>query len=70
MLRLGTLGGLAIPEAAGNERVLPGGGVGQAEHQGQVQRVRPRGQRFVEYPVAADALDAHARRAPAPEPPP
>jgi hypothetical protein len=39
------------------------------EHQGQVQRVRPRGPRFVEHPVAADALDAHARRAPGPEPP-
>jgi hypothetical protein len=36
---------------------------------GQVQRVRPRGQRFVEHPVAADAPDAHASRAPAPEPP-
>jgi hypothetical protein len=39
------------------------------EHQGQVQRVRPRGPRFVEHSVAADALDAHARRAPGPEPP-
>src|SRR6202022_3893180 len=37
-----------------------GRGVGQAEHQGQVQRVRPRGQRFVEHPVTADALDADA----------
>jgi hypothetical protein len=36
---------------------------------GQVQRVRPHGQRFVEHPVAADAPDAHASRAPAPEPP-
>jgi hypothetical protein len=40
-----------------------------AEDQGQVQRVGAGGQRFVEHPVAADALDAHARRAPGPEPP-
>jgi hypothetical protein len=39
------------------------------EHQGQVQPVRPRGPRFAEHPVATDALDAHARRAPGPEPP-
>ena len=37
-----------------------GGGVGQAEDQGQVQRVRSGGQRFVENPVTADALDADA----------
>lgn len=37
-----------------------GGGMGQAEHQGQVQRVRAGGQRFVEHPVAANALDADA----------
>jgi hypothetical protein len=60
VLRLGTLGGLAVQEAAGNERVLARGGMGQAEHQGQVQRVRPRGQRFMEHPVAADALNADA----------
>jgi hypothetical protein len=31
-----------------------------AEDQGQVQRVGAGGQRFVEHPVAADALDADA----------
>jgi hypothetical protein len=29
----------------------------------------PRGPRFAEHPVAADALDAHARRAPGPSHP-
>jgi hypothetical protein len=56
----GSLSGLVSKEIAGDERVPAGGGVGQAEHQRQVQRVRPRGQRFVEHPVAADALDADA----------
>ena len=32
--------------------------VGEAEHHGQVQRIRPGGQRFAEH--AADALDADA----------
>jgi hypothetical protein len=63
VLRLGTLGLLAIQEAAGTERVLAGGGAGQAERQGPVQRIRPHGQRFAEHLAAADALDAHARRA-------
>ncbi len=69
MLRLGRRGGLAVQEAAGNERVLAGVVRDRPEHQGQVQRVRPCGPRFVEHPVATDALDAHARRAPGPEPP-
>ena len=34
--------------------------VGEAEHYGQVRRIRAGGQRFVEHPVAADALDADA----------
>jgi hypothetical protein len=34
--------------------------VGEAGHHGQVQRIRAGGQRFVEHPVAADALDADA----------
>lgn len=56
----GALGGLVSQEITGYERVPAGGGAGQAEDQGQVQRVRPGGQRFVEHPVAADALDADA----------
>jgi hypothetical protein len=60
MLLPGSLGGLVSQEIAGDERVPAGGGVGEAEHQGQVQRVRPGGQRFVEHPVAADALGADA----------
>jgi len=60
VLLSGSLGGLAGEEIAGDERVLAGGGVGQAEDQGQVQRVGPGGQRFVEHPVAADALDVDA----------
>jgi hypothetical protein len=47
-------------EIAGDARVLAGGAVGDAEHQGQVQRVRPAGQCLVQDPVAADALDADA----------
>ena len=35
----------------------PGGAVGDAEHQGQVQRVGSAGQRLVQDPVAADPLD-------------
>jgi hypothetical protein len=38
--------------------VPAGGGVGQAEHQRQVQPVGPGAQRFVQHPVAAEALDA------------
>jgi hypothetical protein len=53
-------GGLVCQEIAGDEGVPAGGGVGQAEDEGQVQRVGPGGQRFVEHPVAADALDADA----------
>ena len=34
--------------------------VGEAEHHGQVRRIRAGGPRFVEHPVAADVLDAHA----------
>ena len=41
VLLSGSLGGLAGEEIAGDERVLAGGGVGQAEDQGQVQRVGP-----------------------------
>jgi len=60
VLRLGSLGGLVSQEVAGHERVLAGGGVGQAEDQGQVQRIRAGGQRLVEHPVAADALNVDA----------
>ena len=38
------------------------GGVGQVEHQGEVQRVGTGGQRFVQYPVAADAVEPDARQ--------
>jgi hypothetical protein len=60
VLLTGGLGGLVGQEIAGDERVPAGGGVGEAEDQGQVQRVRSGGQRFVENPVTADALDADA----------
>jgi hypothetical protein len=54
------LAGRLGQEVAGDARVLAGGAVGDAEHQGQVQRVRPAGQCLVQDPVAADALDADA----------
>jgi hypothetical protein len=47
-------------EVAGDERVLAGGGLGDAEHQGQVQWVRPAGHCLVQHAIAADALDADA----------
>jgi len=34
VLLLGSLGGLVSQEVAGDERILAGGGAGQAEHQG------------------------------------
>src|SRR5262249_41363179 len=49
-------------EVAGDAYVLAGGALGDAEHQGQAQRVRTAGQRLVQDPVAADALDADAVR--------
>jgi hypothetical protein len=52
--------GLVCEEVAGDERVLAGGRLGDAEHHGQVQRVGPGTQRLVEHAVAADALDADA----------
>src|SRR5450755_216744 len=54
------LAGWLGQEVAGDERVLAGGALGDAEHQGQVQRVGPAGQCLVEDAVAADALDADA----------
>src|SRR5262249_38885644 len=47
-------------DVAGDQRVLAGGCLGDAEYQGEVQQVGPGGQRFVEDTVAADALDADA----------
>src|ERR1035441_5474933 len=54
------LAGWLGQEVAGDERVLAGGALGDAEHQGQVQRVGTAGQCLVEDAVAADALDADA----------
>jgi hypothetical protein len=56
----GSPGGLVSQQITGDERVPADGGAGQAEDQGQAQRVRPGGQRFVGHPAAADAPDADA----------
>jgi hypothetical protein len=47
-------------EVAGNAGVLAGWTFGDAEHQGQVQRVGPARQCLVQDPVAADPVDANA----------
>src|SRR5579864_462729 len=52
--------GMVLEDAAGDERVLAGGRRGDAEDQGQVERVGPGGECLVEDPVAADALKADA----------
>jgi hypothetical protein len=45
---------------AARPRTSTGRHAGQAEHQGQVQSVRPCGQRLAHHPVAGDALGADA----------
>ena len=51
---------MACEDVAGDERVLAGGRLGDPEHERQVQRVGPGGERLVEDAVAANALDADA----------
>lgn len=47
-------------KVAGAERVPAGGALGDAEHQGQVERIGAAGQCLVQHAVAADAFDAAA----------
>ena len=51
---------LLVEQVLGDGRIAARGGVGQVEDQGEVQRVGADGQRFVQYPVAADAFEVDA----------
>jgi hypothetical protein len=51
---------LVVEQVLGDGRVAARGGVGQVEDQGEVQRVGPGGQCFVQDPVAADAFEVDA----------